>query len=231
MKRILLILFTLCTALTAGAQTATPTDTVPHEVLIETNHGNIRVKLYNETPRHRDNFLKLVREGYYDGLLFHRIIPGFMIQGGDSASRHAKPGEKLGESPEPYTVPAEICFPKHYHKCGALAAAREGDEINPERASSACQFYIVYGRMYDDDQLDAAQQYLDEHTAGRIKLTPEIKETYRSFGGVPYLDGLYTVFGEVVEGLEVVDEIQWTERDANDRPLQDVRIIKATVAR
>lgn len=231
MKRILLILFTLCTALTAGAQTATPADTVPHEVLIETNHGNIRVKLYNETPRHRDNFLKLVREGYYDGLLFHRIIPGFMIQGGDSASRHAKPGEQLGESPEPYTVPAEICFPKHYHKCGALAAAREGDEINPERASSACQFYIVYGRMYDDDQLDAAQQYLDEHTAGRIKLTPEIKETYRSFGGVPYLDGLYTVFGEVVEGLEVVDEIQWTERDANDRPLQDVRIIKATVTR
>lgn len=231
MKRILLILFTLCTALTAGAQTATPADTVPHEVLIETNHGNIRVKLYNETPRHRDNFLKLVRKGYYDGLLFHRIIPGFMIQGGDSASRHAKPGEQLGESPEPYTVPAEICFPKHYHKCGALAAAREGDEINPERASSACQFYIVYGRMYDDDQLDAAQQYLDEHTAGRIKLTPEIKETYRSFGGVPYLDGLYTVFGEVVEGLEVVDEIQWTERDANDRPLQDVRIIKATVTR
>lgn len=231
MKRILLILFTLCTTLTAGAQTATPADTVPHEVLIETNHGNIRVKLYNETPRHRDNFLKLVREGYYDGLLFHRIIPGFMIQGGDSASRHAKPGEQLGESPEPYTVPAEICFPKHYHKCGALAAAREGDEINPERASSACQFYIVYGRMYDDDQLDAAQQYLDEHTAGRIKLTPEIKETYRSFGGVPYLDGLYTVFGEVVEGLEVVDEIQWTERDANDRPLQDVRIIKATVTR
>lgn len=231
MKRILLILFTLCTALTAGAQTATPADTVPHEVLIETNHGNIRVKLYNETPRHRDNFLKLVREGYYDGLLFHRIIPGFMIQGGDSASRHAKPGEKLGESPEPYTVPAEICFPKHYHKCGALAAAREGDEINPERESSACQFYIVYGRMYDDDQLDAAQQYLDEHTAGRIKLTPEIKETYRSFGGVPYLDGLYTVFGEVVEGLDVVDEIQWTERDANDRPLQDVRIIKATVTR
>lgn len=231
MKRILLILFTLCTTLTAGAQTATPADTVPHEVLIETNHGNIRVKLYNETPRHRDNFLKLVREGYYDGLLFHRIIPGFMIQGGDSASRHAKPGEQLGESPEPYTVPAEICFPKHYHKCGALAAAREGDEINPERASSACQFYIVYGRMYDDDQLDAAQQYLDEHTAGRIKLTPEIKETYRSFGGVPYLDGLYTVFGEVVEGLEVVDEIQWTERDANDRPLQDVRIIRATVTR
>lgn len=231
MKLLQLILFTLCTALTAGAQTATPADTVPHEVLIETNHGNIRVKLYNETPRHRDNFLKLVREGYYDGLLFHRIIPGFMIQGGDSASRHAKPGEKLGESPEPYTVPAEICFPKHYHKCGALAAAREGDEINPERESSACQFYIVYGRMYDDDQLDAAQQYLDEHTAGRIKLTPEIKETYRSFGGVPYLDGLYTVFGEVVEGLEVVDEIQWTERDANDRPLQDVRIIKATVTR
>lgn len=231
MKKILLFLLALCAALTAGAQTATPADTVPHEVLIETNHGNVRVKLYNETPRHRDNFLKLVREGYYDGLLFHRVIPGFMIQGGDSASRHAKPGEKLGESPEPYTVPAEICFPKLYHKCGALAAAREGDEINPERASSACQFYIVYGRMYDDDQLDAAQQYLDEHTAGRIKLTPEIKETYRSFGGVPYLDGLYTVFGEVVEGLEVVDEIQWTERDANDRPLQDVRIIRATVTR
>lgn len=229
MKKILLCLFALCAVFAAKAQT--DADTLQHEVLIETNHGNVRVKLYNETPKHRDNFLKLVREGYYDGVLFHRVIPGFMIQAGDSASRHAKPGEKLGESPEPYTVPAEFDFPKLYHKCGALAAAREGDEINPKRESSAYQFYIVYGRMYDDDQLAAAQQYLDEHIDGKVKLTPEIKEVYRSFGGVPYLDGLYTVFGEVVEGLEVVDEIQWTERDGNDRPLQDVRILKATVTR
>ena len=187
--------------------------------------------LYNDTPKHRDNFLKLVREGYYDGLLFHRVIPGFMIQAGDSASRHAVPEQKLGDSPEAYTIPAEIRFPERFHKCGALAAAREGDEVNPERASSSTQFYIVNGRMFDDDQLAAAQEYLDEQTGGKIKLTPEVKEVYRSYGGAPHLDGLYTVFGEVIEGLDIVDQIQWVERNADNRPKTDVRIVRATVVK
>lgn len=206
-------------------------DSALHEVLLETTKGNVRVRLYDDTPLHRDNFLRLVGEGFYDGLLFHRVIPGFMIQAGDSASRAAKPGEKLGDSPEPYSVPAEIRFPGHYHKCGALAAAREGDEVNPEHRSSYSQFYIVCGRLYDDDQLAAAQDYLNEHTGGTVRLTPEVKETYRSFGGVPYLDGLYTVFGEVVEGLDIVDQIQWVPRDEHDRPLDDVRITRASIVK
>lgn len=206
-------------------------DTTGREVVIETTMGRIRVQLYDDTPRHRDNFLRLVGEGYYDSLLFHRVIPGFVIQAGDSASRHAAPGAALGDSPEPYSVPAEIHFPRHYHKAGALAAAREPDETNPTRASSASQFYIVTGRLYDDDGLTAAQAYLDSVTAGQVKLTPEIKEVYRSQGGMPYLDGLYTVFGEVVEGMDIVDQIQWVERDARNRPLSDVRILKAYVVK
>lgn len=229
MKKIFSLLFCLFALTALQAQEAA--DTLEHEVLLETSKGNIRLKLYNDTPKHRDNFLKLVRDGYYDGLLFHRVIPSFMIQAGDSASRTAKEGQKLGDSPEPYTVPAEINFPKRYHKCGALAAAREDESVNPQRASSAYQFYITYGRIYDDEGLQKAQDYLDEATQGKVKLTPEIKEVYRHFGGMPYLDGLYTVFGEVVEGLDIVDQIQWAGRDENDRPFDDIKIVKATVLR
>lgn len=221
----------LCLMAFVGMRAHNATDSLQHEVLIETTMGRVRVTLYNDTPKHRDNFLKLVREGYYDGLLFHRVIPGFMIQAGDSASRHAVPEQKLGDSPEAYTIPAEIRFPERFHKCGALAAAREGDEVNPERASSSTQFYIVNGRMFDDDQLAAAQEYLDEQTGGKIKLTPEVKEVYRSYGGAPHLDGLYTVFGEVIEGLDIVDQIQWVERNADNRPKTDVRIVRATVVK
>lgn len=215
-------------ALTANAQAV---DTVRHEVLMETSMGNIRVRLYNETPKHRDNFIKLVKEGFYDGLLFHRVINRFMIQTGDSASRNAQPGQLLGDSPEGYKVPAEIHFPALFHKRGAVAAAREGDDVNPDRASSASQFYIVYGRRFDDKMLDDAQKRLDRQTGGMVRMTPEVRETYKKKGGTPHLDGQYTVFGEVIEGLDVVDKIQWVDTDENDRPKEDIRIIRATMVK
>ncbi len=208
-----------------------PADSIEHEVMLETTKGNIRVKLFNDTPIHRDNFLKLVREGFYDGLLFHRIIPDFMIQAGDSASRNASEGKLLGDSPEPYTLPAEIRFPQHFHRRGALAAARESDEQNPERRSSCSQFYIVTGQIFTTDMLDKVQQRLDSVTGNSVRLTPAIKEIYRTFGGAPHLDGQYTVFGEVVEGFDVTDLIQWAARDEHDRPFDDIRIVKATVVK
>lgn len=229
-RHLLTLFFISLLTLNVGAQTLT-TDNIEHEVLLETSKGNIRVKLYNDTPIHRDNFLKLVRQGFYDGLLFHRVIPDFMIQAGDSASRHAKEGVLLGDSPEPYTLPAEIHFPTHFHRRGALAAAREGDEKNPQRASSYSQFYIVTGSIFTDDGLDIMQERLDSTTHNTIKLTPKIKEVYRTFGGAPHLDGQNTVFGEVVEGFDVTDLIQWASRDENNRPFDDIRIIKATVVK
>lgn len=213
-------------ALCANSQT---NGTVRHEVLLETSKGDIRIALYNETPQHRDNFLKLVKDGFYDGLLFHRVIYNFMIQTGDSASRHAKPGQLLGDSPEEYKVPAEICYPSLFHKRGAVAAAREGDEVNPEFESSASQFYIVYGRRFNDTMLDETQRRLDKQTKGKIKLTPKVRETYKAIGGTPHLDGQYTVFGEVVDGLDVVKDIDWTDTDDNARPKEDIKIIKATI--
>lgn len=205
-------------------------DTLCHEVLMETSMGNIRLALYNETPLHRDNFIKNVREGVYDGLLFHRVISSFMIQGGDTASRNAAPGQQLGDTEEAYSIPAEIRYPQLFHKRGALAAAREGDNVNPERRSSSTQFYIVYGRRFTDEMLDKVQERLDG-VKGGVTLTPEVREVYRQKGGTPHLDGLYTVFGEVLEGMDVVREIQWVETNSNNRPVEDVRIIKATVVR
>lgn len=228
MKKILLLavlLFAMQTSLMAQ------TDTLRHEVLLETSMGNIRVVLYNETPRHRDNFLKLVKEGYYDGNLFHRVISSFMIQTGDSTTRHAKPGEEVGLHSPDYTIPAEILFPKYFHKRGALAAAREPDDVNPEHASSGSQFYIVYGRRFSEDMIDAAQARLDKSTGGKVVLTPELREAYFKIGGTPHLDGQYTVFGEVVEGLDVVNKIQMVETDEKNRPKEDVKIIKATIVK
>lgn len=225
MKKLLLALL-----LTVGAVNATAqTDTARHEILLETTMGNIRLALYNETPLHRDNFLKLVRDGYYDGNLFHRVISRFMIQSGDSTSRHAKAGEQLGEGDLDYRIPSEIVFPKYFHKRGALAAAREGDDINPNRESSAAQFYIVYGRRFNDEMLDKVQERITKATDGKITLTPEIRQAYFERGGTPHLDGQYTVFGEVLEGIDVVERIQTVETDKNDRPVEDVRIVKATV--
>lgn len=207
----------------------TPKDPV---VVMETTMGTIKLKLYDETPAHRDNFLKLVEDKTYDGLLFHRVIENFMIQGGDPDSKFAAPGDFLGDGDLDYTVPAEIRIDEGiYHRRGVLAAAREGDNVNPERASSACQFYIVWGRIHDDESLDMMQRRIDVSTGGKVKLTDEMRETYKTVGGTPHLDGSYTVFGEVVEGLEVVDAIQKVDTDENDRPLEDIRIIKARVKR
>ena len=195
---------------------------------METTMGNIELKLYNETPLHRDNFISLVKESAYDSLLFHRVIRDFMIQGGDPDSKNAEPGALLGEGDLPYTIPSEFRLNKGiFHRRGVLAAAREGDDVNPEQRSSAMQFYIVWGRVFDDESLDRLQERLDQFTGGKVKLTPQMREAYRTVGGTPHLDGQYTVFGEVVSGLEVVEAIQNVATDHNDRPLDDIRIIRA----
>lgn len=197
-------------------------------VVMETTAGTIVLKLYNETPLHRDNFRSLVAEGAYDSLLFHRVIENFMIQAGDPDSKYAKRGQLLGEGDRNYTVPAEFRLDKGiFHRRGVLAAAREGDDVNPEQRSSAMQFYIVWGKIFDDEGLDKVQERLDERTGGRVKLTPKMREVYKTVGGTPHLDGQYTVFGEVVEGLDVVEAIQKVSADESDRPLRDVRIIRA----
>ncbi|MBQ2149894.1 MAG: peptidylprolyl isomerase [Bacteroidales bacterium] len=197
-------------------------------VVMETTEGTIVLKLYDQTPLHRDNFRSLVAEGAFDSLLFHRVIQDFMIQGGDPDSKYAEPGVLLGEGDRDYTVPAEFRLEDGiFHRRGVLAGAREGDDVNPEQRSSAMQFYIVWGKIFDDAGLDKVQERLDRQTGGRVKLTPEMREVYKTVGGTPHLDGQYTVFGEVVSGLDVVDAIQRVPTDENDRPLTDVRIIKA----
>lgn len=222
-KTITLLLFCLVAAW-AQAQ-----NNVRSEVELVTDSGVVRLALYNETPKHRDNFLKMVQSGTYNGVLFHRVIKDFMVQTGDLASKTATQGQLLGDTPESYSIPAEICFPKLYHKRGALAAAREGDDVNPERASSSTQFYIVWGQKFTDKQLEWAQSRIEKYTDGKVKLTPELCEVYKTIGGTPHLDGSYTVFGEVLEGLDVVEKIQRTTTDSHDRPVNDIRIIKATV--
>jgi len=184
--------------------------------VISTDLGDIKVKLYNETPQHRDNFVKLVKEGYYDGTLFHRVIQQFMIQGGDPDSKGAAAGARLGQGGPNYKIPAE--FNKDlFHKKGALAAARQGDQQNPEKKSSGSQFYIVTGKVYTDAEL--------EQTAKRLKdrvLTEAQKEVYKTEGGVPFLDGDYTVYGEITEGMDIVDKIVNQEKDRSDRPNKDM---------
>ena len=186
-------------------------------VKIETSCGDMKVRLYNETPLHRDNFVKLVRQGFYDSLLFHRVISGFMIQGGDPQSKEAPAGAMLGNGTTGYTIPAEF-RDTLFHKKGALAAARMGDQVNPKKESSGCQFYIVQGNVWDSAQLQAmGRQY------GK-KFSPSQMETYATLGGTPHLDGDYTVFGEVVEGLEVIDKIAAEPCDRMDRPKRDIRM-------
>lgn len=194
------------------------------EVLIEfeTTEGVMLVKLYNQTPLHRDNMVKLVKEGYYDGLLFHRVIKSFMIQGGDPDSKNAKPGQMLGQGGPGYTVPAEI-IDSLIHKKGALAAARMGDQINPTKASSGSQFYIVQGRPFNENELNSMA------ARSGIKYNDAQKELYASLGGVPHLDGGYTVFGELVTGFDVLDKIGNTQTGAGDRPVKEMKIIKAKI--
>ncbi len=223
-KVIGVLLFYLFTFLPLSAQRA--------EVLFETTAGNIRIALYDETPQTRDNFLKITKMGVYDSLLIHRVIKDFMIQSGDTNSKHAKPGQVLGTGDFDYTTEAEFRLPKIFHRRGTVAMARESEKRNPELRSSACQFYIVWGKVYQDDRLIAkVQERLDSATQGRVQLTPEMIEVYKTIGGTPHLDGQYTVFGEVVEGLDVVEKIQGVKTDKNDRPLEDIRILKATVTK
>ena len=189
------------------------------QILIKTSMGDITIALYNETPLHRDNFIKLVKESYYDGVLFHRIIKGFMIQTGDPDSKTAKPGQRLGMGGPAERIPAEF-VPTLVHKRGAVAAARDN---NPAKASSGSQFYIVDGDIFPQDKLDMI--------AARTGKTfsPEQVQAYTTIGGAPFLDGDYTVFGEVVSGMEVVDKIAAQAKDGNDRPLEDIKIISAKI--
>lgn len=226
--RTTLLTLLLFVAVAVPAQTAAEGST---EVTLETTAGTIRLRLYDATPMHRDNFVKLVSMHVYDSLLFHRVIEDFMIQGGDPTSRYAAPGALLGGGDFDYTVPAEARLPHIFHRRGTLAMAREGDDVNPERASSACQFYIVWGRTFSDADLDAVQERLDTLYGEPVRLTDEMRATYKTIGGTPHLDGGYTVFGEVTEGLDVVETIQRESTDENDRPLADVRIIRATVTK
>lgn len=184
-------------------------------VLIETELGNMKVLLYNSTPKHRDNVIKLVKEGFYDGLLFHRVIQNFMIQGGDPDSRNASPQQMLGQGGPGYTIDAEIGA---LHFKGALSAARLPDAVNPEKNSSGSQFFIVQGYKVQDQELDRW-----ENEKG-IKYTPEQRKIYREVGGYPFLDNDYTVFGEVVEGLDVIDKIAAVPVGAADRPVNDLKM-------
>lgn len=267
-------LLTLFSAMMISACQTPPPPCGDLTVDMTTTAGHIRLLIYGDTPLHRANFEKLVREGYYDGVLFHRVINGFMIQAGDCNSRTAARGERLGDGDAGYRIDAEFVYPKHFHKRGALAAAREGDDTNPEKQSSGAQFYIVTGHPFTAAQLDAmnrrrlqqqelgifnrlrrqqhdalmtlrrnrdsvglqalleslSQRAHAETLARPDTLTARQREVYTTLGGTPHLDGSYTVFGEVLEGMEVVDTIQRVETDAYDRPVQDVRILKMTVA-
>ena len=242
-------------------------------VKLETTMGNITVALYNETPKHRDNFIKLVKEGVYDSTLFHRVIKQFMIQAGDPDSKNASDTAMLGSGDVGYTIPAEF-NPKFFHKKGVLAAARQGDDVNPEKASSGCQFYIVTGRKFTEPQLlgmenkineqheealfdSLARQHMKEiykmrkagDNAGLLELqdtleaqareladkeekfrfTPEQIKAYSTVGGAPHLDGSYTVFGEVTEGMEVVENIEIAKTNRADRPVENILILKASI--
>lgn len=271
-----MVSMTSCSGTTAtGAQTTvsmdnkqTP-DTASARVEVETTAGNFTVLLYGDTPAHRDNFLKLVEDGFYNGTLFHRVIKDFMIQAGDPDSRTAAAGASLGSGGPGYTIDAEIVFPKHFHKRGALAAARQGDQVNPMRKSSGSQFYIVTGSVLDSagvaqmeqhlvnsriqsefnrlamERIDSiramqargdrsglqalqdaliaqAQELAASSSAG---MTEEMRAAYTTVGGAPHLDGDYTVFGEIIDGMDVIDKIEKVPTDRRDRPNEDIRII------
>jgi cyclophilin family peptidyl-prolyl cis-trans isomerase len=237
------------------------------KVLIETSMGNIVIKLYDDTPLHRDNFIKLVKSGFYDDLIFHRVIKDFMIQGGDPESKNAIQGKQLGQGDPGYQINAEIVYPKHFHKKGALAAARLGDQANPEKKSSGSQFYIVQGKIYTNEELDQMEQsislrqtqtitakYMEPHREAYMKLRQsgdseglkklndqimkeasddlalleayklpqEVRKAYTTIGGTPHLDDAYTVFGEVVEGFDVIDKIAKVQTNNQDRPLENI---------
>lgn len=209
MKKLFLI---ICTFSVLSAFAAKPRN---QYIRIKTEFGECIVKLYNETPLHRDNFLKLTKEGFYNGTLFHRVIKDFMIQGGDPDSRNAKPDSLLGEGGLKYTIPAEF-RDSLFHKKGVLAAARDN---NPEKASSSCQFYLVQGKVFTDEQLNSL-----EEKRLKFKIPEWQRQVYKTIGGVPHLDRNYTVYGEIVQGLDLVDKIAILPTDKNNRPKQDVKM-------
>lgn len=194
------------------------------KVIFKTSMGDITIALYDNTPKHRENFIKLVEDDFYKDVLFHRIIKGFMIQTGDPDSKGAPAGKQLGSGGPGYTIPAEF-RKENFHKRGAVAAARQGDQVNPKKESSGSQFYIVDGQKFNENQLNQISfQY-------RINFTDEQKKIYQEEGGAPFLDMQYTVFGEVVEGMDVVDQIASQSKDRFDRPTTDIKIISATVVK
>ena len=209
MKKLILAALILV-GLTGYAQKTTEKETV---VVIETSMGTIKAKLYNDTPKHRDNFIKLINEGWYNGSPFHRVIKDFMIQGGQNADGRLDPG---------YTIPAEITS-NHFHKKGALAAARQPDQVNPKKASSGSQFYIVQGKKFDENWID-----MYESRTGKV-FSARQRQAYQTTGGSPHLDGDYTVFGEVTEGLDVVDKIAAVRTGNMDVPIEPVTIISITI--
>lgn len=274
MKQTTLLLLTLLCCGFMACNSSNKKDYMNTKVKIETSAGDVLVKLYDETPLHRDNFIKLVEKGTYEGTLFHRVINNFMIQAGDPDSKGAPKGKQLGTGDVGYTIPAEFVYPQYFHKKGALAAARQGDQVNPNKESSGCQFYIVTGQVYNDSTILSMEQQMNHQRLNGIfqslaqkhmkeiykmrkendqeglmnlqdslimqaqaeadklpelRFTPEQIEAYTTVGGTPHLDGAYTVFGEVLEGIEVVDAIQKMETDRSDRPLQDVVIKKMTI--
>lgn len=262
------------TMTTSATAPSAPVSTEDSIVIISTTAGDITVRLFGDTPKHRDNFLKLAREGFYNGTLFHRVINEFMVQAGDPDSKNARPGQMLGAGDPGYTIEAEFVYPKHFHKKGALAAARQGDQVNPERRSSGSQFYIVTGKAYNATQLTQMEHQLQhaqmqqifnrlqqerrdqimqlrcnrdqaglqalqeeliaitesEAQANPAHLTDEQRQAYTTIGGTPHLDGQYTVFGEVISGMDAVEAIEKAETDRNDRPLNDIRILSIKVA-
>jgi cyclophilin family peptidyl-prolyl cis-trans isomerase len=231
MKRSLFLILSCLTLLSLAAQENIKLKRKDRKRDIEltTSEGTIVLRLYDSTPFHRDNFLRLVKSHYYDSILFHRVIRNFMIQSGDPESKRAAAGQPLGNGGPTYTIPAEFRV-SLFHKKGVLAAARQGDDVNPERKSSASQFYIVQGRTFTDNQLDSVERV----RLKGYKLPTDHRDVYKTIGGTPQLDQNYTVFGEVVKGLEVVDKIAGTSTSKaqdRDRPLTDIRIIKARLVK
>ena len=219
----------VCSSATAQKDSTVKKKDRKRDVLIQTTMGDIVIRLSDSTPLHRDNFLKLVKVGYYDSLLFHRVIQNFMIQGGDPNSKRAAAGAPLGNGGPGYTVPAEF-RPTLFHKKGVLSAARTGDNINPQKASSGSQFYIVQGKIFTDAGLDSVETF---RMNGR-KIPAAQREVYKTIGGTPHLDQGYTVYGEVVKGIDIVDQIASVQTSKGrdiDRPLQDVRIIRAKLVK